>query len=203
MSAPFSPSTRKRSWANQGLWFLKLLGKDFLITPGSARVLTAFIGKEKKKVPHVGGFVYAFWSDVWWNFMKQDLFLFPQDSTHLLSDISMAYKSAFATSIHRGNTQNLASFPGNSNSPFPSMCPNRWKSGHFWSLMSKILGQIMGILAFHDDDDFFIFKKAATLSGMLILIQKSWLQFRNQQPVLEVYTVYTRDQSSLYCISLT
>lgn len=45
--------------------------------------------------------------------------------------ISMAYKSAFATSIHRGNTQNLASFPGNSNSPFPSMCPNRWKSGHF------------------------------------------------------------------------
>ena len=32
------------------------------------------------------------------NFMKQDLFLFPQDSTHLLSDISMTYKSAFATS---------------------------------------------------------------------------------------------------------
>lgn len=61
----------------------------------------------------------------------------------------------------------------------------------------------MGILAFHDDDDFFIFKKAATLRSMLILIQKSWLQFRNQQPVLEVYTVYTRDQSSLYCISLT
>ena len=41
---------------------------------------------------------------------------------------------------------------------------------------------------------FFIFKKAATLSGMLILIQKSWLQFKNQQPVLEVYTVYTRDR---------